>query len=401
MHAGTVRANLAGRFRDLDLADDAVGDALMAATETWTSDTVPRNPAAWLQTTARNKAIDRLRKAGRVDLIETDEPSTAGPETPQRDERGIIDADEGEDLGDQRLRLMLLCCHPAIRPSDQVALMLRLVAGLTTEEIAAAYVVPRETMVRRITRAKDKIRKARIPLTLGSRISEREHTALAGIYLIFNEGYLSRGSQRGAHAPDLCEEAIRLATIVTSTDDPSAEAIGLLALMLFVHARRDARVLNDEIVGLDDQDRTRWQLTDVHEGNRLLAAALAQMSPGPFQVQALIASHHSNARIAADTDWPAIVALYEQLQLLDTSPVIALNHAVAVGRADGPLAGLEALRSGEELDDYYAYHLAYADMLESIERYPDAAAAYTRALELTNNGAERVKLRARITALQP
>ena len=341
--SGRVLAVLARRFSDLDLADDAVQEALIEASQRWPVDGVPTNPGGWLYRVAQRKAIDLTRRAGAEhrrfeaaapDLLSTNS-DTAPDMTPP-----LIDTD-GAMIDDERLRLVLLCCHPALHADAQIALTLRLVGGLTTEEIAAAFLVPTPTMAARITRAKKKIRTAQIPLSIPDELATRIDAVLAVLYLIFNEGYLSHGASTGPMRVDLCHEAIRLAAIVASLATDHAEARGLLALLSLIHARRDARFDEaGQLILLDAQDRGRWHLDEIQAANRLLGETMQLMAPGSYQLQAVIASHHSNARTASDTDWPRIVALYDQLLAMRPSPVVALNRAVSIAMADGPLAGL-------------------------------------------------------------
>ncbi|MEM1335747.1 MAG: sigma-70 family RNA polymerase sigma factor, partial [Actinomycetota bacterium] len=426
--AGRVLAAIARRFGDLDLADDAVQDSLIEATVRWPDDGIPTNPPAWLHQVARRKAIDALRRASSADrrtrrvahelAIDT-EP--AAPGSDGRSERedadgNIVMIDDGIDLGDERLRLILLCCHPALDRDGQVALTLRLVAGLTTDEIAAAFLVPTPTIAQRITRAKRKIRDAGIPMHLpqppaasaspdtgdaddpptGGPLATRLGFVHTVLYLIFNEGYLSRSGASGSHRVDLCAEAIRLAEIAGRLDGDDPETLGLLALMRFVHARRHGRVVGDHLVLLDDQDRTSWKLDEIRTGNDDLRHAFEQRRPGRYQLQAAIASYHSNARTADETDWPRIVALYDQLVALDPTPVVGLNREVAVAMADGPDAGLRALDAlgdggGDRgrLDDFHLAHSTRGELLARTGRRDEAIESFERALERVRNPAER------------
>ncbi|MEL6890022.1 MAG: sigma-70 family RNA polymerase sigma factor [Actinomycetota bacterium] len=423
--AGRVIAVVARRFGDLDLADDAVQDALIEATTRWPDDGVPDNPAAWLHQVARRKAIDALRRSTRVARrLRAAEPELAfgdgevdavgrGADDGRRGVDGsVVMTDGGFDPGDERLRLMLLCCHPALDADSQVALTLRLVAGLTTDEIAAAFFVPTPTIAQRITRAKRKIRTAGIPMHLpGERddldaepgpgpLGDRLGFVHTVLYLVFNEGYLSRSGASGAHRVDLCAESIRLTELLARLDDGDPETLGLLAVMRFTHARRDARFADDALVLLDEQDRSTWHLDEIGAGNDVLHRALSQQRPGSFQLQALIASHHANARTASDTDWPSIVALYDQLAAMRPSPVVALNRAAAIAMADGPDAGLRALDAaaadhGDTLDRLHLTHATRGELLARSGRGGAAAAAFSRALELAANPAERTHLERR------
>lgn len=385
-------ALLAHRFGDLDLADECVQDALVAAAA-WT--TVPANPAAWLYTVAYHRAIDRLRRAAaeRRRL----QASSYLLSLPQTEEADMIV--EHSDVGDEQLRLVLLCCHPALDRDAQVALTLRLVGGLTTAEIAAAFLVPEPTLAQRIVRAKRKIRDAGIPLSIPASIDERVDAVLAVLYLIYNEGYLSRSSQ-GAGV-DLVDEAIRLTSAVASLVPGNAETLGLLALELYGRARTSSRFAGDELVLLEHQDRTMWDAAGIEQANRALSAALALEVPGAFQLQAWIASHHANARTAAETDWSAIASAYGQLLTLTPSPVVALNRAVAVAMADGAPAGLALLDGITGLDEYHLYWAARGELLAR-SGDPDAAApAFRRARALATNPAEQRHLDRRIAAVSP
>lgn len=395
-----VLSVLASRFGDLDLADDAVQDALVDAARTWPRDGVPANPGGWLMTAAKNRATDRLRKqasdARRLatrgsELVERQLPSDAGGLSM------INNADDASHLDDERLRLILLCSHPALDDDAQVALTLRLVAGLTTEEIAAAFLVAPATMAQRIVRAKRKIRTAGMAMSMPSELEERLGFVLGTLYLVFNEGYLSRSSSAATIRADLVAEAIRLTRLVVDLTRGNPEALGLLALELFARARADARTTADgRLVLLEDQDRSAWDLDDISEGNSVLAAALRQVQPGPYQLQALIGSHHVNAREASDTDWPAIVALYSQLDAVAGGPVVKLNHAVAVAMADGPLKALRLVEALDDLDDYHLYWATKAELNVRAERGSEAIPAFERALELATSDAERVHLTQRL-----
>ncbi|MCW2759288.1 MAG: sigE 2 [Nocardioidaceae bacterium] len=388
---GRVTAVLASHFGDLDLADESVQDALVEAVETWPTNGVPANPAGWLMTVARRKGIDRLRRtastarrttaAGR-DLLERDEP--ADGRSLGRD----LVREEG-DVRDEHLRLVLLCCHPALHRDAQVALTLRLVGGLTTTEIAAAFLVPEPTITQRIVRAKRKIRDAAIPLTIPAALDERVDALLTVLYLVFNEGYLARASDLVVRV-DLADEAIRLTQLVRTLLPDSAEVAGLLALMLFQRSRFITRVDEDgELVRLEDQDRTQWDGAMIEEANGVLGPAMAAHRPGVHQLQAVIAGLHANARTAEDTDWSLVATAYAQLATLTDSPVVRLNRAVAVGMADGPLAGLALLEGIEGLDGYHLLHASRGDLLERAGRSDEARAAFAHAATLTDNPAER------------
>jgi RNA polymerase sigma-70 factor (ECF subfamily) len=394
---GRVTAILAARFGDLDLADESVQEALVEAVATWPDRGVPDNAAGWLLTVARNKALDRLRRTTSAarrtralapDLLERDRPA---------DERGLLMADD--TVADEHLRLVLLCCHPALNRDAQVALTLRLVGGLTTREIAAAYLVPEPTITQRIVRAKRKIRTAGIPLAVPAALDERVDALLQVLYLVFNEGYLSRGTDAVTRV-DLADEAIRLTRVARSLLPESAEVAGLLALELFQRSRFATRVDDHgALVRLEEQDRRLWDADQVGEGNAVLAEAMAMLRPGPYQLQAVIAAEHANARTAADTDWPTIATAYAQLAAITGSAVVRLNQAVAVGMADGPLAGLALLDGVEGLDDYHLLHAAYGDLRARAGRPDQARASFERALALTDNHAEQGLLRRRIAGL--
>ncbi|GAA1916806.1 sigma factor [Microbacterium aoyamense] len=397
--SGRVLALLAARF-GLEVADDAVQDALVEALD-WT--TVPDNPPAWLYTVARNRAVDRLRRAAsarRRTLAAGADLAVLRPDAHDPFESGEEDdmvLDHAE-VGDEQLRLMLLCCHPALAPDIQVALTLRLVGGLTTAEIAAAFVVPEATIAQRIVRAKRKIRDAGIPLSVPADLSSRVGALLGILYLIFNEGYLSRGPAAGARL-DLMEEAIRLTIRLHEVLPGDAEVEGLLALELYARSRTDARFAGGEMVLLDAQDRTLWDAELIAQANGVLATAMRRADPGPYQLQAVIARYHSNAREAADTDWPAIVRVYRRLLEDDPSPIVALNHAAAIAMSDGPRAGLVALDSVTGLDAYHLYWATRGELLARGGERDAARDALAKARRLSANPAEQRHLDRRIAAL--
>ncbi len=306
-------------------------------------------------------------------------------------------SDNDQEPEDERLRLILLCCHPALALDTQVALTLRLVAGLTTEEIAAAYLIPVPTLAARITRAKKKIRRSAIPLSIPDQLATRLDAVLRVIYLVFNEGYLSRSARTEVHRVDLCDEAIRLTDIVAYVAEDHAETLGLAALLRFTHARRDARFSDDELVLLDRQDRSRWRLDEIQAANRLLHRAMKLMQPGATQTEAVIASYHANARTAGDTDWARITALYDQLLAMRPSPVVALNRAISIAMSDGPPAGLAALAEIDGLDDYHLFHAARGELEFRNGQTQQAHGSFARAHELAQNPAERTYLAARLT----
>lgn len=394
---GRVLAILARRLGDLDLADDAVQDALLEAVQVWPDRGVPDNPAAWLMTVARRKAVDRLRRtttarrralAAAPDLLERDEPA---------DDRGLL----GDDmpLEDERLRLILLCCHPALNQDAQVALTLRLVGGLTTAEIGAAFLTPEPTITQRIVRAKRKIRDARIPLGLPDRIDDRLGPLLAVLYLVFNEGYLSRGAGATLRV-DLADEAIRLAAVVDALVPDSTEVAGLRATMLYQRARTDARVSAlGELVLLEQQDRTRWDRLMIEAADAVLVPVLRAGARGPYAIQAVIASLHAHAPTFADTDWPAIASAYGHLVAVTGSPVARLNRAVAVAMADGPQAGLRLLDEVQGLETYHLFHATSGELHRRAGATDAARAAFTRARDLAVNPAERRLLERRLAEL--
>ena len=409
--SGRVTALLAVRFGDLDLADDSVQDALLQAVEVWPTEGIPRNPAAWLHTVARNRAIDRLRRSAAVDRrLARAAPELALPPAPA-EEVPIV---EHSDVGDEPLRLMLLCTHPALDRDTQVALILRLVAGLTTAEIAAGSLISEATLAQRIVRAKRKIRAAGIPLSIPERIDERMGALRLALYLVFNEGYLAHGEPSSADSEtaatvvrvDLADEAIRLTEVLRSLAPDDPEVGGLLALQLYHRARFPTRVdANGDLVLLADQDRSRWDVSEIARANGVLRDALDRGRPGTFQLQALIASQHANAVSSSATDWSVIARIYERLSELDLSPVVTLNRAVAVslvaasddagGMLGGPAAALAILDTIVGLDGYHLMHSTRAELLLRLARPAEADAAFERALTLAPSAAERRHLERR------
>ena len=393
---GRTVAVLVRRFGDIDLAEEAVQDAFATAVQRWPSDGVPPSPAGWLITTARNRIIDRLRReASRDDR----HALAAVMQSQSRDDLEEVVGDE--DVGDEPLRLMFTCCHPALALNAQVALTLRLLGGLTTEAIARAFLVPPATMAQRLVRAKGKIRDARIPYRVphAADLPARLRGVLAVIYLIFNEGYTASSGERLTR-DDLCAEAIRLGRQLNDLMVGEPEVMGLLALMLLIDARRGARVSADgSLVRLADQDRRHWNRALIREGQALVRRCLARNQPGPYQIQAAINAVHSDARAAADTDWRQILMLYDQLMAVAPTPVAALNRAVAVAEVDGPHAALTIV-DGLDLERYYLFHAIRADLLRRLGRSSEAARAYDAAIERCDNTAERDFLQRRLTEVQ-
>lgn len=385
-----VLAVLARRFGDLDIAEESAAEAFTTAVLRWAADGVPPNPGAWLTMTANRKAIDRIRRENKRAakhteaqvLYEDDDP----PEPPG-----------GDVVDDERLRLIFICCHPALSIETRVALTLRMVGGLTVSEIARAFLVHETAMGQRITRAKAKIKTARIPFRVPAAedLPGRVSGVLAVLYLVFNEGYLATGPNTDPVRHELTAEAIRLTRLVRALMPDDAEVAGLLALMLLTESRRTARVsASGELVTLDEQERAAWDAALVAEGHQLVRERLATgVAPGRYQILAAINAVHTSACRARDTDWSQVVALYDQLVRIDPSPIVALNRAIAIAELDGPEVALAAIdRLEDRLADYHAFHATRADLLRRLGRSRESRAAYDKAIELAGNTAETAYL---------
>ena len=388
--SGRAVATLVRFFGDIDLAEEAVQDAFLIAVQRWPEEGLPPNPAAWIITTARRRGIDHVRRESTRDdrqehamrLQQPDEPRDVGP------------------VADDQLRLIFTCCHPALAPDAQVALTLRLIAGLQTPEIARAFVVPEPTMAQRIVRAKKKIKAANIPYRVPAdhELPDRLPPVLAVLYLVFNEGYIASSGDELVRT-ELCTEAIRLTRLLAELMPDEPEVQGLLALLLLTESRRTARTDPDgQLVRLPDQDRSQWDSALIEEGQAIVRELLRRNTPGPYQVQAAIAAVHSDAAGAEDTAWDQIVALYDQLHLFVPTPVVALNRAIAVAELRGPEAGL-AILDDLDLPRYHLLPAARADLLERLGRVDEAAEAYETAMALTENQAERDLLERRRASL--
>jgi len=379
---GRLIASLVRRFGDIDIAEEAAGEALVAALEKWQESGVPANPGGWLTTTAGHRAIDRIRREKQRDARH--QAAFMYYHDAPRERTGPVE--------DDRLRLLFICCHPALAPEARIALTLRLLGGLTVPEIAQAFLVPERTMAQRITRAKKKITSAKVPYRVpeAADLPQRLSGVLAVLFLVFNEGYLATGDGDPVRA-ELTGEAIRLTRILRQLLPEEPEVAGLLGLLVLTEAKREARVRNGQLVPLHEQDRAGWNRALIAEGHDLVRECLAVNRPGRYQILAAINAVHTDARSAPDTDWSQVVALYDQLTLLDPSPVVALNRAVAVAELDGPEVAL-ALVDRLPLAGYHAWQAARADLLRRLGRSAEARQAYDAAIAATNNTAESAYL---------
>jgi len=398
--AGRIMATLIRLSGSFDRAEDAVQEAFASALTAWPKTGIPLNPAAWLMTTAHRKLIDQ----GRRERTQREKEDSVRYEIEAFRPASEPELETAMHLPDDRLRLIFTCCHPALNQEGQVALTLRTLGGLSTPEIAKAFLLPEPTLAQRLVRAKRKIQEAHIPYEVPppERLPERLASVQTVIYLIFNEGYVATSGEQLVRT-DLCGEAIRLGRVLSDLMPGEPENLALLALMLLHDSRRAARIRNGELVTLEEQDRQLWDQSKISEGRHLVEQAIRRGPPGPYQLQAAIAALHSEATLAGDTDWHQIAALYQKLLEFNASPVIALNHAVAVAMGSGLEEGLKQIKEigvSGQLDRYYLFHAAQADILRRMGRRKDSASAYSKALELATNKVEQQYLRRRLSEVQ-
>ncbi len=398
--SGRIIATLIRLAGSFDRAEDALQEAFTSALATWPKTGIPTNPAAWLMTTAQRKLIDQ----GRRERTQREKEDSVRYEIEAFRPATEPELETAMHLPDDRLRLIFTCCHPALNQEGQVALTLRTLGGLSTPEIAKAFLLPEPTLAQRLVRAKRKIQEAHIPYEVPppERLPERLASVQTVVYLIFNEGYVATAGDQLVRT-DLCAEAIRLGRVLRDLMPHESENVALLALMLLHDSRRAARIHNGELITLEEQDRTLWDQTKISEGLALIEQAVRRGPPGPYQIQAAIAALHGEAKTASETDWQQIAALYEKLLELNASPVIALNHAVAIAMSSGLAEGLkhiEQIGASGQLDRYYLYHAARADILRRIGRKKESASAYSKSLELATNKVEQQYLRRRLAEVQ-